>query len=443
MSIMHRRFLIIPLALITAAAGCTPDADCTPTRIIRADEPVGIQIQRIDPALRGASFRVLLDFESAADFSFIAIDPPVPPPATAPTLTHTGRGAMPLPMGCRGFSVKLASVPSLNQFPDRWTLVGGYFNSQSAQNVTVSYEAVGIPRLTRTVHLPARHWVAAMLDVSTLADPNNARPPVGVLRFHFDAPLGPDAVYCDDVLLIDNDRTLSDAASNVAVGGISAPHSPATITQASVSGPSTSGIMDAADSLCVKVRGHHLIIDCPGLLHLDLPTAEGNPEGWTVREAGPMRVRLSCDQGPVKFWTIYSDGRAYTDGKFKPLVEMPAQVAGPLMTQQYSPADVEVPPELGRIDRATAGDENNDAYNEQSASYRVLANGPRIQVMLTPRTPCLLFPVIEIAGLPAGKVVGTVEGQLLDNIVRLQNGHVLVQIHSALVRPTTVNIRVQ
>jgi hypothetical protein len=50
--------------------------------------------------------------------------------------------------------------------------------------------------------------------------------------------------------------------------------------------------------------------------------------------------------------------------------------------------------------------------------------------------------VLEISNLPPGKVLVTMEGRLVEKIVRLDNGRVLIALPGALERATMVNVKV-
>jgi len=98
---------------------------------------------------------------------------------------------------------------------------------------------------------------------------------------------------------------------------------------------------------------------------------------------------------------------------------------------------------MGRLNRSTAGDANNDGYNESRGAYEILASGPRVELTITPRTSTLSRPVFEIAALPTGNVLVNMEGQLISGAVRLSNGDLLLELPARIERPTLVNIRVQ
>ena len=106
-------------------------------------------------------------------------------------------------------------------------------------------------------------------------------------------------------------------------------------------------------------------------------------------------------------------------------------------------AEVSVPEELGRLNRDTPGDANNDGYNEVRGAYQLIANGARLEMRITPHTRALLRPILEITGLSPGKVLVTTEGRLVETTVRLEDGTLLVEIPTVIDRPTTINIRIQ
>jgi hypothetical protein len=104
---------------------------------------------------------------------------------------------------------------------------------------------------------------------------------------------------------------------------------------------------------------------------------------------------------------------------------------------------VSIPEDQGRLLRQTRGDANNDGYNEVLGAYQIEAAGPRLDVTLSPRTRALVQPVLEIANLPPGKLIATLEGRLIESAERLDDGRVLLILPHKLQRPATLNIRVQ
>src|SRR5260221_13855390 len=93
------------------APGCTQSLPPP----IRTGEPTGVQLMRIEPGFSGAPFRVLLDFESPSDLSFISdvsaskLDPVV---MLDSQVAHTGGVSLQGPGGAprHGLARKLPAV---------------------------------------------------------------------------------------------------------------------------------------------------------------------------------------------------------------------------------------------------------------------------------------------------------------------------------------------
>src|SRR5687768_13034423 len=114
-----------------------------------------------------------------------------------------------------------------------------------------------------------------------------------------------------------------------------------------------------------------------------------------------------------------------------------------LAAAHATPGDVSVPAELGKVDRNTEGDRNNDGYDESTGAYRVSASGPRVEVTLSPKTSPLTRPILHISGLTEGKVLVTMDGQLIDRSLRLAGGDVLLELPMRVVRTTTISASVR
>jgi len=218
-------------------------------------------------------------------------------------------------------------------------------------------------------------------------------------------PSSGGAIHCDDAVLLDNNETVID------------------------------------DGWTIKRRGLVYLVDHPGQFSFSIATAEAEQGGWWVAEASPARVRFGSAGKPSAL-TVYPDGRAYCDGEFKSLVTG-MKDAAELTRQNESPAQIAVPANLGRVNRSTPGDANNDGYNETAGAYELVAAGPRLEFTLTPQTSVLARPVIEISNLPPGTALINMEGQLVEGSKRLPNGNLLIELPARLERTTLVNVRVQ
>ena len=167
---------------------------------------------------------------------------------------------------------------------------------------------------------------------------------------------------------------------------------------------------------------------------------ESSESGWRMDEANAVRARFSSG-GKQKVMTVYVDGRQYLDGQLNLLAE--GQAADPLQAQHLKPGAVDIPESMGSVKRDSAGDENNDAYNETRGAYQIMATGPRLDLKLSPGAAKLISPVLEIEGLPKGTVLVTMEGRLISAVVRTPEDHVVIQLPGEVERETAVNITVR
>ena len=95
------------------------------------------------------------------------------------------------------------------------------------------------------------------------------------------------------------------------------------------------------------------------------------------------------------------------------------------------------------MNRNTDGDSNNDGYNERLGAYEVAAAGPRMEMTIASRGLPLARPILEIADLPAGKPIVTLEGRLVESLTRLKNGNVLIEIPARIEQPATINVHLE
>jgi len=246
-----------------------------------------------------------------------------------------------------------------------------------------------------------------MIDLAGLGTSDVSE--VGILRLAIDTR-AMSTVRIDDVTLVDNHESVIDTSRTM-------------------------------DGWRVRRRGLYYVIDAPGRFSFGVPTANAEQGGWAVADSCASRVRFASSNAP-NWLTIYSDGRMYWGGEFRAIAPGLSD-ADDQARQHISPADVDVPEAMGRLNRSTAGDANNDGYNESRGAYEILASGPRVELAITPRTSTLSRPVFEIAGLPAGNVLVNMEGRLISGAVRLSNGDLLLEVPARIERPTLVNVRVQ
>lgn len=388
-----------------AIAGCRGAGQPPASRLAAADAANRLNAYSTPP-LPGRRISALLDFDSPDDLTFVTSEP-AGVLANDAQLARSGRRSLLIPPGTRQVTLKLPSLLSGRAFPADWTLAGGFLHCDRPTGVTISYELAGRAVSSRSVRVGAGAWTPVLLDLAALgaADVNE----VGLLRLTFDSK-STATIRLDDVALVDNHESIVDTS-----------HSP--------------------DGWRVRRRGLYYLVDAPGRFSFGLPSAHAEQGGWSVAEACPSRVRFASAGAPGSL-TIYADGRMYWGGAFRavaPALEDAAEQA----RQHATPAEVVVPEAMGRVNRSTAGDANNDGYNEARGAYQLAASGLRIELTITPRTSVLSRPVFEISGLPPGGVLVNMEGRLVPGAVRLTDGDLLLELPARIQRPTLVNVRVQ
>jgi hypothetical protein len=389
-----------------------PSASDAPTTTAAArsqDEPIGVQMMRIEPQLRTQRFSTLVGFEAPSDTVFLT---PTGGDVRRDTQhAHTGRHA--LRCGANTLRLKLASLVPASSFPGKWALLGGYVYAPEGAQLTLICQVGPTNVAQRKLAVPPGRWTAAFLDVTPLSDTPALVPRGAATALVFQVESKSD-VWFDDFMLIDNGEDLFVSAE--AGNSLDSPWS-------------------------IRRRGLYYIIEAPGRFATKLLAAEsGGPAGWTVEEVGSRRARFTSGGKPAMA-TIYPDGRAYWDGSYRPLSAAAAEPA--YLQQHLAPARLEVAEEFGRVDRDTIGDADNDGYNESRGAYQIRASGPRLEIALAPRTPAVMRPVFEIAGVPAGKAVVTIEGRLVEDHERLTDGTLLIDIPARVNRATTVSVKVQ
>lgn len=393
--------IIVGVALI----GCAPDKPETMM------EPIGLQLVKKEPSLKGERFSNLLAGEEDSDLVFVSTNAALPRRDTK--RAHTGRSSIQIPAGVGRVTFKLSSLLAGQNFPADWTLVGLYLYATRPTTASLSYWENEQILAAGSTTLRANKWSPLFVDLTSLTQSAHGSATMAsqnlVLVLDLD---GPGEVWLDDLMLADNTKQL---VSEKDAG-------------------------ETFDSWSIQRKGYQIVGDAPGRFRFSFATPERSDQGWTVREANAMRLWLTSN-GTKKNEVIYSDGRAYLDGEYS-AIGMPAKGDPTLAEQHSSPAELAVAPELGRVVRQSEGDANNDGYNETMGTYELLATGPRLEVRITPRSSKLSRPVFEIRGLPPGKVLANLEGRMVERMVRLDDGTLLMELPARIERPTTLSLRV-
>jgi hypothetical protein len=386
--------------LLLAIGGCAQKRPQPPPML--RTEPMGLQMVRTEAQMKKYPFRILQQFEHPVDLAFLQIEGP--PAALEQTRAHTGKSSVLLDKGTRSTTIKLPSLLSGVKWPGQWTLLGAYFFAEKPQRMRAIYELDGRVLIHYAVEIPAGQWTPLLLDVAAISSATTGK--VGILRLTFSEPLA-QPLWCDDVLLLNNTENIVETKNG---GGWS--------------------VQERGFRYTVKTYNSTVTMKMP----------EAAEAGWRLEEANAIRARFHST-GKEKNWVIYADGKQYIDSMFKGLGVKPSIVLD-LVAQHEMPAQVTIPEELGRVNRNSPGDSNNDGYDELTGTYHLIATTSRIEFTLTPRNGMLIRPVIEISSLPPGPLSATVDGKWADRIVRLENGDVLLELPGEFGFPTTANVKV-
>jgi hypothetical protein len=403
---------MVALGLALTLAGCAGEPYVAP-----GAQPAAAKMtaQPVSPVPLGRRVSTLLDFETGNDLTFVATQPVAEGARIDTAIARTGARCMVLAGGATSVSIKTPTLLQGRPFPADWVLLGAFVLTDRPVTATASYDTLGKPTLTRTLAIAPGIWTPVMIDLTSLGGGTGID--AGVLRFDFSSPGGGGGaatIRLDDVVLVDNQETLIDTAAATSAGGWR-----------------------------VERRGLNYLVNAPGRFGFALPTSQAQATGWTAVESCEKRVRFASPAAPGSL-TIYSDGRMYFGGDFRPAWR-DMKDAAEQAAQHAAPADVSIPDSMGRLNRSTPGDADNDGYNESLGAYQVVARGDRIEMTLSPRSAPLSRPVVQIAGLPPGSLRVTVDGTLVPGAVRVpSSGDVLIEVPSEqIVRPVLVNVRVQ
>lgn len=425
-------------SLLPSLLGGCAFFEASPPPVDLQQEPIAQQLVRKVPSLRTQRFSTLLDFESDTDGVFVAMQPSG---RMVWDRSHTGRRCLYVPEGTQRVAIKLSSLLSGRQFPGEWTLVGAFLYCDESIDVTIGVEGGDVSVSPRRVQLTRESWTTALVDLSNSARSSVASIADNTLLVITLPPNAPE-LWVDDVVLIDNSKTIvSTAAAPVSATPAEEYTVTARVGAATAPVPAAATLAPDGAGWLLQLRGLSYIGESPGKFNFKLLTSDASRSGWRIEEANAVRARFSSD-GPAKTLAVYSDGRAYKDGEWSPMSAAVRDNPDYLAAHQ-SPAEISVAETLGRVNRNTPGDANNDGYNEQRGAHQIIATEARLELKIIPHTSAITNPVLEISGLPEGSVLVTVEGRLIDRGERLPDGTLLVELPVRIDRPTIVNLRVQ
>jgi hypothetical protein len=396
---MRHGSIAIP-TLLVLLIGCTGRNPAPLSRGPMA-QPLVFQLQQQDDTLQNQRIRTLLDFEHEGDFVFATSSAPAEPSRQA----HTGQTA--LRFGGRSVSFRVHSILFSTPFPGDWTLLGAYVQPQVDSPVRVELlDGDQLIADTRNT-IQAGRWSFVGIDIAQHREAIEASPDKRyTLRLTLETAGGLASAMVDNVVLIDNARTLLDTRDAGPTGWL------------------------------IARRGYTTTIDAPGRFKIDLRAAAASDAGWVLSEYSATRAILNS-AGNIKRWVVYSDGRYIEDGR----MTVKGASGAALIASHESPAIIEPDEATAQLRIHTPGDADNDGYNELNGAYQLTARAPRVQFAVRPQNAECVAPVFEIIDLPDGDVTAMVEGRLLDTAERLADGRVLLKLPLNIDRKMNVTVR--
>lgn len=364
-------------------------------------QPLVFQLQQQDDSLQNQRIRTLLDFEHEGDFVFAQSEAPLGSSATA----HTGSTSIRLAGPTVTF--KVYSVLFSTTLPGDWTLLGAYVQPQIDSPVRVELLAGERVIAESRNTAQAGRWSFAGIDISQHgAAIESASEKRFMLRITFEASSGLAGALVDNVVLLDNSRTLLDTRNDGPTGWL------------------------------IARRGYTTTIDAPARFKIDVRAAAASDSGWVLSEYNSSRVILNS-AGSVKTWVLYSDGRYIEDGR----MSVKGADGSELVASHKSPARLKPDEATAQLRVHTPGDADNDGYNEILGAYQLAARAPRMQFSVVPEGTACVAPMFEIIDLPPGNISAMVEGRLIETAERLSDGRVLLKLPLNIERPMNVTVR--
>ena len=394
---------LVNILLSVLAAFLLTACESTPSG--KDDRPVSslvLQLGRESASTTKQIIHPVLTFESPDDAVFVtaaggcAID----------LSRHAGgKSALKIADAAKGATIRVGLAGGVS-LPDRWPSITFRALGEQGCTLNATLTVAGQPPIETSTPLRPGEWTTCELDLALWV---NQKIESNDVQLTLTAAVG--SLWLDDVVLADNQTFI---------------------------------VAPTADELpwSISRRGHSLTVERAGAFSttLDEERGGGGGAGWRLIEADDLRL-VAESAGPTRRLTIYNDGRSFWDGAFKPLSTFAR--GGDFSAQHDRPATVAVPDEQGRLDQTSAGDANNDGYNEQTGDYRLVARGRRVDLRIEPRELPIQRSVFAVAGLPAGTATVACEGRAITGVVRLADGRVLFMLTQPVTRATTINVAVK
>jgi hypothetical protein len=376
---------------------CVSGCVSTESRETPPAAPVALpKINRDSVGIADLKFSRLIGFENDRELVFLTSAAGNRIDAQSP-----GFGRASLRVETKSVTVRAGAMLRGRMMPGGWNLIGLQIRSAEAQQVVITLRSGTSELEKRTVNVSANEWQWLWTPAEKISPANQEN-----LQLVVNTTSSP--VWIDSVSLGENLRNFGETAGE--------------------------------RSLFLELRGLNWSINTPSRFKLQLPTSQFGPDGLRRESSNAWRAVLRrADESKVY---IESRGRMYDRGRLTVLD--PSQDAAALQSSHANPGTLEILDESARVDRTSAGDRNNDGYNELEGLYRVATQGPRVQLALTPDAgKPIVGPMLRFDNMPAGEVQVYVEGKLIDASYRQPDTSVLVELPMTLQRRTTVEVRVR
>lgn len=361
--------------------------------------PISGKLREAVPELRGKRYFPLLSFESESDTAFIN---PSDRAVLDGSVSHTGNHSLRINPGGTAVVRLLPLLPG-SRLDAEWSILSIWGLAPAGASGEIVLSAADRPITRREIAGPMETWTALPLDLHAV--PLELRE-AGELSLVIRAT-GTSGVWVDDLMVVNNREEL----------------------------------YRGAQGWSVRREGLKYVCEAPESFRIELATMDGSPKGWVLEESNGLRARFASRAGGV--WTLYRDGRSFVDGKYSPVSAAAREMPG-LIEAHAMPAEVVVPEDQGRLNRRSAGDRDNDGYDESRGTYRILAKMDRLDVHIKPRGTAVVRPILEVEGLPPGELVVTLEGKLVGEAQELKPpGSWLIELPVRIERPVAVSIRVR
>jgi len=492
----------IILATLAALGGCLPSRPAPLLQTGPQVDPLPVQQARAYPETVTGMFLPLVDFEDAPDGrrgdqqveNFTILPAGVGSRKFVVNVTRTGAGALEVALPPQA---ELAfAIPDVHDFTGYSLLSLALYSEALRDDLVVTLiSGGGVWTSCRTLVSPG--WNTVLFDIQRLEKIEGFDvADVREIRLTFADSAGPVTFNLDDVMIVDNRRSLEPVPPGVelkktgldyslALGGYDLPI-PLAVSGDGLwrLGPYQPVVQVAAPGEALPAEGEHLEL-----------MGERKIGAVDVLELNPVRIRLASTwYFPTRVgewaslavrqirweYTFYADGRWVT---YVQLNNSGGREIGALRLRFPRPAawaGGEVSPELlvrnlvgpvgrwscliaparlqrqtletnyirpGRIRAAIAvegffapGDSDRDGFDESQGCYALAARGGHCRFTILPPVGGLVDPFFRVAGRWEGPVSVNSEGLAVRNVVRLDDGSALFMVPGFIDRPTAVEV---